>query len=414
MVLVVIMEKSLKLLCGAQAFGFGPISKLSTIVKHLQRDNINIDFYGEGAALQFAQKNIKIDTFIHSLEHCKPLDYMGVLTVMNPELAAWGYYYNIPIIAVDSLYWFWQWTEKEKKIIRESLQDKKQTGSCQQFIEYIRSLPDHMQQYALHLMADKSFVQKYPGGKRKQEEPEINTISVGPIVDLTYLENVKRDTITISFSGMFNPLVNKNQLVIYLKLCAMILKEALMKLAMKFKIVITVNLAVYNEAKSIFSEEVVCYSHKEFLQQLNKSVVMIAPAGITTIYECIVYKTPILFLPEQHDGHFKNYLHFSQSMNNIELFRNIFPESLLNFRFGLPDHENPLLYTKALFSVYERMLQGEFHSVLLAMKENINNSLLSIDRSDAQSICCQQEIMSNFFSDTHSLFESLNLNSFNE
>lgn len=49
-------------------------------------------------------------------------------------------------------------------------------------------------------------------------------------------------------------------------------------------------------------------THPEFLQRLDDCLLVIAPAGMATMFECLAYEVPLLVLPEQHDGNYTNYM----------------------------------------------------------------------------------------------------------
>lgn len=72
-------------------------------------------------------------------------------------------------------------------------------------------------------------------------------------------------------------------------------------------------------------------------RKLATSKILFTPAGVTTIYESICYGTPIVFLPEQHDGHYKNYMRLTDDKK----YDDIFPELLFNTRLKREEYSNP-------------------------------------------------------------------------
>jgi hypothetical protein len=89
------------------------------------------------------------------------------------------------------------------------------------------------------------------------------------------------------------------------------------------------------EAKSILqTDQVFSLSQTGFLSEMNCARVVMAPAGISTTFECLAYQTPIMFLPEQHDGNFSNYHRLAVYSGDVWRFRKHFAEALICYREG--------------------------------------------------------------------------------
>ena len=105
-------NKQLRILTSAEAFGYGPCSKLTAIVRNLRKDynNLRIDFLGEKSALSFALQNNYLFNVIREYDgtYPDPDDVDLVLSVMNPYTILWGWFNRKKCVYVDSLYWFWK------------------------------------------------------------------------------------------------------------------------------------------------------------------------------------------------------------------------------------------------------------------------------------------------------------------
>lgn len=350
------------ILCGAQAFNYGPSAKLMVIARELAQQGLSLEFWGEGIARTYAQSNFAGNCLIADKEDLAnvPQDrYRAVVTVMDPRLSAWGFFHGRPVYAVDSLYWFWDWPT-DSPILQEvddRLVDLKQQGSCADLLGYVESLPPHIQQYANHSMATLSFVQYFPGAEREASIGHNHRRQiVSPIVDLSQRRGVERDMVLVSFSGMSNPLVSRADAIIYLQLVERVIGPALQEIRPVAKPLVAVSPAVIEDAKRILPWEVHALSHDQFLTTLNRSLVVIAPAGITTLYECLIYETPMMVLPEQHIGHLHNFSRLSALFDDPADARDVFPESLASYRLPLPKRCGEECFVEALYESYHWLL----------------------------------------------------------
>ncbi len=386
-----------KILSGAQSFGYGPASKLVVLVNHLRNDGLWVDFWGQESALNFAETNLAGGGTILSGEPLASLDpalYRAVLTVMDPRLAAWGYYHNLPVLAVDSLYWFWDWSQlaHEQARIDNLLSYHKAHTSLAELVSSIEALPPHVQQYATHSMASQSLIQHYPGGQQDESiNDRLRLVKVGPIVDTKYRKKVKRDTLLVSLSGMLSPLVSRGDADVYMKLVLELLDPVLSALPVSVTPIFTVNPALLQAAKAIFGEAAVTMDHSTFLKTLNRSLAVLAPAGITTLYECLAYETPMLFLPEQHDGHFSNYDRLARLTATKTEFRAMFPEGLLGYHAVLERRDRPKTYVKALYTMYRGLLTHPEEHLFALLKDQLSEPLLRVVRGGAYNALAESQ-----------------------
>ncbi|MBU7595700.1 hypothetical protein [Metabacillus halosaccharovorans] len=373
------MKRKIRILCGAEPFAYGPCSKLVTVINYIvKKYDCEIFFRGEGSSLQYALENmpkcteIKKSSNLDFLKDSKKGNgYDFIISVMDWKVTTYGYLNNIPIIFIDSLFWVWQWSRQDVQEVDQMLAVFKEDKNYNHLIEFLKGLPNHMQIYASHQMSTYSILQQYPGASNRKEILNSKVIPVGPIIEERNIKSLERNKILISFSGTKNPLVNKENIITYLTFVKKLLEPIINS---KNNIIWTINSEYLDLAQTILPGNVRSLTHVEFLNMLNESIVLIAPVGITTLYEAAKYETPLIFLPEQHDGHIKNYNRLMK-LNEIEYMKKIFPETLINNHFKLKSPKDPLENVKEIYDIYNKMLSGqlteEYHSLQINICQSI-------------------------------------------
>jgi hypothetical protein len=374
-----------RILSGSQAFGYGPSSKLVTIASHLQQAGVATDFCGEGIARSFAELNrpafgtLRAET---DVEDIVPEGYDAVLSLMSPAVAAWGYAYGVPVAAVDSLYWLWRWPEDRQPAVQRDIAQFRGAHRLGDLLAYIETLPRHVQQFANHLMAERSYIQRYPGMYREDRADRVlNLVEVGPIVDRSYYTDCPRDTVLISFAGMINPLISDEDIDKYFRLVNMLLEPALAELEQAYQVVYVVNPVLDAAARQVFRGTITALSHQEMLRTMARSIAVVTPPGITTFYECLAYRTPALSLPEQHYGHFPNYERLAHLSDTVQHFRQAYPEALVSFRVPRAA-TTPPEQVRELYVIYQRLLDGEMPDALADMQHTLYEALLAVRNPD--------------------------------
>jgi predicted Rossmann-fold nucleotide-binding protein len=333
-------KKTLRVLVGAEAFGFGPCSKLISIVKKLKADrrDIIIDFIGDGSSLNFALQNDSLFNNVWEYEGSYPnsKNYHYVLSVMNPYLALWGWFHKKQVIYIDSLYWFWSFEEDKFQHIENVLNELVNVRSHEEIWAITKNIRDHHLHYLAHKISNLSCAQLFIDNDDKTvdiyRDSISNVVSVSPIVDLSFKKSEARDTILISLGGLLSPFNQKKEALSYVELVLKLMAPFITEIGGRYKVVLTTNPEITKHIKNTPPGLVVTsMSHSECLQQINRSVLIFAPAGLTTIFECLLYETPIFILPELHDGHLPNYLGLGKG-NSLENKREqIFPNALISF-----------------------------------------------------------------------------------
>ncbi|CAI1071399.1 hypothetical protein [Serratia marcescens] len=369
-----------KILCSAEAYGYGPCSKLMTIMRHLSKMGSTYSFWGEGIALSYAKLNLcKSGKILESIqiENIDDQNVDAVISVMDWKIAAWGFYHNKPVLLFDSLYWLWEWDSSALHNIDTVLQTARTSHSFPEFIAFIGSLSIDLRHYATHRMATQSFVQHFPGTKRTDNANElINPEQIAPIVDLQFMKFTPKDTILISFSGLANPFLTHENALCYIKLVNKIVRPALELLKYNktpLKVICAVKEEFAEEVSAIFPGETRTLTNEAFLQTLNRSICVLTPPGITTIYECIGYQVPVITLPEQHNHHIRNYLSLSNFFDDQTHLREAYPEFLINYLYTLPETGDPQIDTQTLYDVYKSLLNNHHKENLKILQKRFSS-----------------------------------------
>lgn len=339
----------MKIITSAFPFGYGPASKLLVMAKQLRNSgsSTKVDFVGYDIALSFAQQNSQYYNQIipfDDIEKVDPYQYDLAISVMNPYLVIWAYLNGVQTIYIDSLFWFWEWDSKRLNIaddLLDKIRDKSATFN--EIFALTKTLNSHELKYIAYQLSTHNLTQSFAESQRKDTKnsikERINRKVIGPIVDISHIRHgVKRNSILLSLAGTYSPLNREQEALLYANLVLAALDDFINRLPDEVDVVMTVNPHLVN--KIVPSNErikVTSLSHDEFLENLNTAKLLLAPAGVTTIYESAYYGVPIFFLPEQHDGHYKNYTRLTRDGEH----ETIFPNLLFNTRLEHQEESNP-------------------------------------------------------------------------
>lgn len=328
--------KDIKILIGAQSWAYGPAGKASAISHELKKRGIILDFIGNNTSFDFCRNTDHFNQFFHirTIDDYSKFDvskYNAVISVMDPFLSLTAKKCGIPAFYADSMSRFWIWKNSNK--IVKIFKDLKRYD-LKYSLKKINNLDPDDRQLIGHLFSDYIFTQGTP-----QFIPETkNKIkNIGSIIDLSFIKNRKRDTILVSLSGGISPATNLDSAIKYAELVIDLISDSIEKFTSSKRFVITGHPEVIDKIDkkgSLF--QFVAMNHEQFLKELNRAIVVLAPCGFTTIFESLAYKTPIIFLPDNHNGHVYEYLIISENIKkNREL---IFPNLL--FTLGESDLSN--------------------------------------------------------------------------
>lgn len=275
-----------RILCDAVPFCFGPTSKMISVAEHLKGENTQILLLASGTSKELGSKSKLFRVIDCNSERQAELEKHRELfkkadlfvTVMNPVSAKFAQKLKKPTIYIDSLFWMW---------------DK---------------IPNHLYD------VDKYFIQNfYNSQKTLQKYTKIkNAEIVGPIIDDSKpIEKNKHEYIVVNFGGMESTLIKIGKNSSYPLTVGKIIEEVLTKANQKAYF--CGNDKVLKKFLNTNSKNIIISgrNHKDFLELLRKSKLLITVPGLTTTFEAFYYETPVAFLPPQN---------YSQLLN-LDIFR---------------------------------------------------------------------------------------------
>jgi len=376
-------KKQVRIFASAEAFGYGPCSKLVCIVKELRHDirDYRIDFLGEESALSFALQNNHLFNSVKEYNGTYPdyNDFDVILSVMNPYAILWGWFHRKKCIYVDSLYWFWKFEKKNYEKLESVIYQLTNAESIDEVWALIKDVTGHHLHYIAHRLSTISCNQYFSDIDQK---PDIfrknikNIVNVNPIIDRSYRQKVERDTILISLGGLLSPLNREKEAQAYINLVFKITEDFLLEASKQYKIIFTVNPEISKLIKHVPQNiTVMSLSHDEMLKTINRSILVLTSAGITTMYECLMYGTPFFVLPELHDGNYPNYLRLAgDDKKKINQIAKIFPNALINPLINNKQDPSPDDEIRKIQSFIKKVNITN-DKLLQQMKSSVNNLL---------------------------------------
>jgi uncharacterized protein (TIGR00725 family) len=392
-------EKTLRILCSAEAFGYGPCSKLACIAKKIRAisPNTNIHFMGENSALDFAQQNSKLFNNIQEYDGTYPNheNYDLIISVMNPYLAIWGWFHRKKVIYIDSLFWFWKFEDHKFKQIENIIQELTSSESIDDVWAITKDVTGHHLHYIAHRLATSSCSQHFNDDNNKKTKDIFRKTlkyvnDIDPIIDLSYKKECQRDTILICLGGLLSPLNQKKEALAYVNLVLKIAGPFISEASKKFKIILTTNPEITKSIKDLPQDlTITSLSHEETLKTINRSVMVLTPAGITTMYECLLYGTPFFVLPELHDGHYPNYLRLIKTNKKFSKLSSTIKNALISTRVKNKFEKDPDNETRRIQSIIKRLNLSN-SSLLRELQNSVTKLLKLINDDQAQRIASSQ------------------------
>ncbi len=260
----------------AQAFGFGPVSKMLAISESLS--DVHKIFFGSGVAFDLASLH-SFDE-IHNFEHSDKEKILSLLkrsdlfiNVMDFPLGGLAKLAGCTYYLIDTLLWFWP--------------------KCPESVEH----------------ATLYFCQEFFG----RVEPKIheyglkNAQLVGPIRSDTFSRLPKRDQVIVNFGGMECPFIQVGSNSQY---PFVILKALLPILQSRFaNVLVTGRERVIQMCRKKFGEDdrlqFRMLDRKSMLEELYRSPALLTTPGIEIFYDAFD-KLPIFCLPPQSDSNWKD------------------------------------------------------------------------------------------------------------
>jgi hypothetical protein len=328
-------EKMTRVLVTAEAFGFGPASKLHAVCVELGRRGVECHFVGDSVAATFARSNADAFASIVAIESMADLQYVSpdgfdaAISVMDPYLSLWAGLHDVPCVYVDSLYWFWQWPAEREPELQQTAKSLLSRESVAEAFAALATVPMHDSEYVAHYLASVSCVQRTPKtAPRARRLTGLEPIRpVDAIVDLSHRAPAEPQRWLATTSGLVNSLLPIDSAVEWVRTVARLIEEAAELGGLDQPVTLAGNPAVLELCPEIATEQItpMALSHDEILRAMNDAVGCLTPPGLTTMLECAAYGTPMVMLPEQHYGHLSNFEEVSRCGDPGD-----FPQALLN------------------------------------------------------------------------------------
>jgi len=241
-------DKKLTILIGAQSWAYGPAGKAAAIGHELKKHGVIVDFVGADTSFEFC-KNTKY--FKNILRIKSPKDYLkidfskydAVISVMDSFLAFLAKKNNLPIFYADSMSLFWIW--KNNKEVIEKFEILKNIDLKSGMEMMSRMDPDDRQLLG-HLFSDKIFTQ---GTSQFILETKNKVKNVGSMIDLSFADNKKRDTILVSLSGGISPATDLNSAIKYAEMIIDLISDDIKNISLGKRFVLTGHPSVIKEIK---------------------------------------------------------------------------------------------------------------------------------------------------------------------
>ncbi len=372
----------MRLLAGAEDYGLGPCAKLLAIAGALAGLGVELDFLGKGIAAELARRSQLFGRVLPlaSASVLAALEVDGVLAVMEPSVAAWGFDRGLPVFTVDSLYPNWRWTAEQQSEVLRVLPDFRGARKLDRLLGQLAAWPRHLRFFAAHAMADLCLVQRWDRAERGDPgEAQLRLRPVPAIVELGRLREQPREGLLISLSGMVNLHGSARRRAAYQDLIEALLAGLLQGPA---------TLTSAKMLRSRLPVQVRSFAHAEMLAQLNAVACVLAPPGLTSLLECAAYGAPLLLLPEQHRGHVRNMDGLAGLLGGQDRRAELFPEALLapcsartRGWFGR---------RLALEDVQRGLVRGRWPDVLRGLRGRLKQGLMGIAEGGGPALAAAQ------------------------
>lgn len=302
----------MRVLTTAEPFGFGPVSKLRAVARALRHRGWTPDFVGSGSAFEYASG--ERDTFARvdelagpeALATLDPAPYGLAVSVMDPFLAVWARQHGVPCVYVDSLFWFWGWSD-EDELDAAWARTMERGHSLREVLAAVAGLSMPAAEYIGHRAAGISCVQKTLSTERTALELRHlgAVVPTDAIIDLSNSQECVRDGWVASLSGLLNPLIDKDLATRWAAASLALIDAAFDAAGLgKETVRLTGNRAILNALGEVPERfQLAAGSASEVLQLFNSAKACLTPPGLTTMLESLGHGCPVIPLPPQHYGH---------------------------------------------------------------------------------------------------------------
>lgn len=331
----------MRIITGAQANGFGPVSKLVTIAKLLGgADKV---FVGEGSALEFARRHASHFTRLvergaageREVESLMLGSDFGLL-VMDHEMAFRLATLGRPYYFFDSLFGFWLMRREVGEIVEAARRIGGLGPAAAR--ELFDGFSVHEQKIISHVLARRSFAQNFAGVPARVELLARHGVGhvrlIGPIIDTGPAEAgaaprpARGWQMLVNLCGVKNYILDYNRNDYYVDLLERWARDFLGAHPDCGEVLICCGRYAEPEAEPVGAGVLrrQFLPHDEFIRAVLRADVFLCSPGLTSINEAVhLGRLPVL-LPEQHYSQFYNLASLRGtalgrlSLSNSELF----------------------------------------------------------------------------------------------
>lgn len=294
------------ILCVAEPFGFGPVSKLAATVKALN-GLVKTHFVGSGTALQFARHNPGLFTSVS--ERSPDTDFVrqvassdAVLAVMDPAAVVAATHARVPVTYIDSLFDFWEWSERAS-VVRDFAMCLAEDPEPMERLA--KSDLNKHEQMRIPYFLTSPLVQGFPASAKADRYLQGGRwTSVGAVIWPSASRPLKAAPVerpVVSLSGTLSPIMPKAVAAKYVH----IVDQALATTGLKSKaLVMGSSFAVGLMRERGWKAAVMPLGHS--IETMRRASYVLAPPGLTTAAEAAAVRTPLAFLPPANGSHVVN------------------------------------------------------------------------------------------------------------
>lgn len=297
----------------AEAWGFGPASKLYAILEALsKRARPSVTVAVEGSAhtfFQTAYESLPMDIVVVQADARTRLeqvrDYDLVISVMDPVVALGAARAGLPSIYVDSLHDFWKWTPGCDLFEEANTWISSSTEDC---VERLAS-PDLDWHRMVPLSYIWSTMTTLPGSKKLSSRIialEQDVVPCGAVVGSALSRegrSLDRSSLLVSLSGSTSHVGSLADAAAYATAVVPLLVDAVPRhLRERMLVVAHPDLVQMLPALPLHPSLPPGRMH----ERIATAAAVLAPPGLTTAIECCLHGTPLILLPGQHGGHDTN------------------------------------------------------------------------------------------------------------
>ena len=306
--------------CTAEAWGTGPISKLSAITALYQHTRQGkFTFISDcNEHFDYFLAPLKIDSRFQPLAETRTALLPGdcLISVMHPRLALIAKWLGLKVLYVDSLAWFWKiWDEVDLFYYTKFLDlVSPEKTSFQDLMAVLRYANLYDLHWAAHIAVDMSAIQRFiePSAVASMILNYSNAVhQIGAIVDprLDSSTPVDESVVVVSLGGSHaNPL--------YVRWSSEVFSRVAVERPDYFFYL--VQPGPVPKFTSIRSNLVLdTRPRANYLELLNKAGRVYSPPGLTFFLESCVLGHTLTLLPPQHAGQQKNMVVLTRSVPEL-------------------------------------------------------------------------------------------------